>query len=147
MKTKIIILCSIFLSLSTGCSTEEDFGDPINYEVIIESHLSYGNEETIPEQTLAFKNESDWNNFIPVIEQVNPSRAEKLKNLDFNFNENNLILIIGKYYTYCCSEINIHGVYKESDGVVVKYDESGPGAATAISQAYSLLKISREDAE
>ncbi len=146
MKTKIVFLFGILLSLATGCS-KEDLGDPINYEVILENHLSYVDEDIIQEQYLIFKNESDWNNFIPVIEQVNPSRAEQLSNLDFDFNEDNLILIIGKYYNSCCSKINISGVYLQDEGVVVKYKESGPGAATAISQAYTLLKISKEDAE
>ncbi len=146
MKLKIVFLLSIFLSLSISCS-KEDWGDPINYEVILENHLSYDSEETIPEQTLVFKNESDLNNFLPVIEQVNPYRADSLKNLDFDFSQNDLILIIGKYYTYCCSKININGVYKENNGVVVKYKESGPGEATAVSQAYTVLKISKEDSE
>ncbi|MGY5851860.1 hypothetical protein [Salegentibacter sp. F14] len=144
MKPKIVFLISIFLSLSIGCS-KEDLGDPINYEVILENHLSYVSEETIPEQTLVFNYESDLNSFLPVIEQVNPSRADNLKNLDFDFSQNDLILIIGKYYNYCCSKININGVYKENEGVVVKYKERGPGAATAISQAYTVLKISKED--
>ena len=146
MKTNIVFLFGILLSLATGCS-KEDLGDSINYEVILENHLSYEGEDIIPEQYLIFKNESDWNNFLPTIEQVNPSRADQLKNLDFDFNENNLILIIGKYYNYCCSKININGVYKENEGIVVKYKESGPGEATAISQAYTLLKFSKEEAE
>lgn len=146
MKTKIVFLFSIFLSISIGCS-KEDLGDPINYEVILENHLSYDSEETIPEQTLVFKNESDLNNFLPAIEQVNPYLADNLKNLDFDFSQNDLILIIGKYYTYCCSKININGVYKENKGVVVKYKESGPGGFTAISQAYTVLKISKVDVQ
>ena len=142
MKTKIVFFFSIFLSLSIGCS-KEDLGVPINYEVVLENHLSYDSEEIIPEQTLVFNNEIDLNNFLPVIERVNPYRADKLKNLDFDFSQNNLILIIGKHYTYCCSKININGVYKENKGVVVKYKETGPGVATAISQAYTVLKISK----
>ncbi|MCL8009540.1 hypothetical protein M8845_19120 [Gelidibacter japonicus] len=146
MKAKTVLFFSILLSLSIGCS-KEDLGDSINYEVILEDHLSYGSEETIPEQTLVFKNESDLNVFLPVIEQVNPNRAENLKNLDFDFSQNDLILVIGKYYTYCCSKITINGVYKENKNVVVKYKESGPGGFTAISQAYTVLKISKMDAE
>ncbi|MCM4161773.1 hypothetical protein FHG64_18080 [Antarcticibacterium flavum] len=146
MKPKMVFLLSIFLSLSISCS-KADLGDPINYELILENHLSYDSEETIPEQTLVFKNESDLNNFLPVIEQVNPYRVDNLKNLDFDFSHNDLILIIGKYYAYCCSKININGVYKENNSVVVKYKESGPGEATAVSQAYTVLKISKEDSE
>lgn len=146
MNLKNLLLYVILLALGTGCS-KEDLGEPIDYEVVLENHFSYANEEIIPEQTLVFENESDWDNFLPLIERVNPFRADNLKNLDFNFSENNLILIIGKYYNYCCSKINIDGVYKENKRVVVKYKESGPGEATAISQAYTFLKISREDAE
>ena len=146
MKPKIVILFGILLSFSIGCS-KEDLGKQINYEVILENHLSYESEETIPEQTLVFKNESDWNNFLPVIEQVNPSHADNLKNFGFDFGQNDLILIIGKHYNYCCSKINVNGIYKENEGVVVKYKESGPGGFTALSQAYTLLKISKKDAD
>ena len=137
----------IFLiTLLTGC-TKEDLGNPIAYEVILENHLSYAEQALIPEQYLVFKNETDWNNFIPEIERVNPYRAEHLKGLNFDFNENNLIIIIGKYYNYCCSKISVNGVYKGNDGVLVKYKESGPGELTAVSQAYTLLKISKENAD
>lgn len=137
----------ILLVLLAGCS-KEDRGDPINYEVIFEGHLSYGEEEIIPEKYLVFNTETDWNNFISEIERVNPSQANNFKDIEFDFDDNNLILIIGKYYTYCCSKIDIEGVYKEEGGkVVVKYKESGPGGFTAISQAYMLLKISKEEAD
>jgi hypothetical protein len=132
------------LTLWTGCS-KEDLGNPIAYEMILESHLSYVEEEIIPEQYLVFKNESDWNNFIPEIGQANPYTAENLKTLNFDFNQNNLIIIIGKYYNYCCSKIRINGVYKGNDAIFVKYKESGPGELTAVSQAYTILKISKEN--
>ena len=129
----------------TGC-TKEDLGNPIAYEVILENHLSYAEVEIIPQQYLVFKHESDWNNFIPEIERVNPYQAEHLKSLNFDFYEDDLIIIIGKYYNYCCSKISVNGVYKENEIVVVKYNESRPGMATAVSQALTLLKISKDQA-
>lgn len=137
----------IFLiTLLTGC-TKEDLGNPIAYEVILENHLSYAEQAIIPEQYLVFKNETDWNNFIPEIEQVNPNQADNLKKLNFDFNENNLLIIIGKYYNTCCSKISVNGVYKGNEDVVVKYKEGGPGELNAVSQAYTLLKISKENAD
>lgn len=130
----------------TGC-TKEDLGNPIAYEVILENHLSYSEQAIIPEQYLVFKNETDWNNFIPEIELVNPNLDEHFKSLNFDFIENNLVIIIGKYYNTCCSKISVNGVYNGIEDVVVKYKESGPGELNAVSQAYTLLKISKENAE
>jgi hypothetical protein len=143
---KLGIYIILMILLWTGC-TKEDLGNSIAYEVILENHLSYAEVEIIPKQYLVFKNESDWNNFIPEIERVNPYHAEHLKSLNFDLNKNNLIIIIKKYYNNCCSKISIYGVYKGNEDAVVKYKESGPGMATAISQAYTLLKISKEEAD
>ena len=140
MHLKNLSIYIILMTLWTGC-TKEGPGDPIAYEVILENHLSYSEEEIIPEQHLIFRNGSDWNNFLPEIERANPYQAEHLKNLNFDFNESSLIIIIGEYYHSCCSEITVNGIYKENEDLVVKYKESGPGIATAISQAYTLLKI------
>ena len=142
MDLKKISFCVFLITLFTGCS-QEDLSDPITYEVILEGHLSYSDRAVIPEQYLFFKNENDWNNFLPQIERVNPFTAENLENLNFDFNENNLIIIIGKYYNTCCSMINVNGVYKRNENIVVKYKESGIGELQAVSQAYILLKISK----
>lgn len=136
----------ILLTLWTGC-TKEDPGNPIDYQLILESHLSYAEEEIIPPQYLIFKNELDWNNFIPVIERVDPYRAEYLSSLSIDFNEDISIIIIGKYHNTCCSKISVNGVYKDNGNVVVKYKESAPGELTAVSQAFTLLKISKENAD
>ena len=136
----------MMITLFTGC-TKEELGDPIPYEIIFEGQTSYAEQAIIPEQYLLIKNETDWDNFIPEIERVDTYLAEDLRNLNFDFIENYLIVIIGKYYNYCCSEINVNGVFKENKNIVVKYSESGPGGFTAISQAYTLLTISKADAD
>ena len=136
------LFSGIFLmTLLLGCSKEEEPGDSLAYEIILENSLSYYGEEEIPEQYIVFENQEDFNDFIPVIAAVHPEQAEDLRDLDVDFSKNNLIIIIGKYYLYCCSSIRVEGVYKTDEKILVKYEESGPGAATAISQAYVLLKV------
>lgn len=137
----------IFLmTLFSGC-TKEGLKDSIPYEVILENQFSYWEEEKIPEQYLVFESETAWNDFIPEIERFDPSRGELLRNLEFDFSNNNLIIIIGKYFNYCCSKITVNGIYQDNDGIVVRYKESGPGGATMVSQAYTLLRISKQDAD
>ena len=118
MKPENLFVCLFLLILGSGCTKEEP-NNSILYEVILENYLSYSEEEKIPEQYLVFKNETDWNNFIPEIERVNPSQAEHFKVLDFDFDKNNLIIIIGKYYNYCCSRISVHGIYNKNGIAVV----------------------------
>jgi len=140
MKNLILIICSILLF--TGCSKEEST-DQIAYEIIDESSLSYDEEDKIPKQFIVFENENDWNDFIPEIERVNPYQAEKLKNLNFDFTSNDLIIVIGKFFNYCCSEIKINKVYKKDGKTMVDFEESGPGMATALSQAYLILEVQK----
>lgn len=142
MNFKKIGIGIMLISLLAGCSKEVN-RDALSYELIYEGHLSYPEEDKIPKQTLIFENETEWQNFLPEIERVNPSRAEHLRNMDLNFTQNTLILIIGEFYYYCCSSIIVNEVYKENEVLVVNYRETGPGEATALSQAYLLLKVSQ----
>lgn len=146
MSYKKLGVLIFLMTLLTGC-TKEDLKDAIPYEVIRENHFSYWEEEKIPEQYLVFESETGWDNFIAEIESIGPSRVENLKNLEFDFNNNNLIIIIGKYYNNCCSTIIVSGIYKNKNEIVVQYKESGAGGATMVSQAYTLLKISKEDVD
>lgn len=146
MDYKNLGICIFLMTLGAGCA-KEDVSNPISYEVIVESQLSYSDAEKIPKQYLVFENEAAWNDFIPEIERVNPSHGEGLRNLDFDFSNNNLIIIIGKHYNYCCSTISVHGVFKQNEDIVVQFTESGTGGYTALSQAYMLLKISKEEAD
>ncbi|TVZ27338.1 hypothetical protein JM83_2374 [Gillisia sp. Hel_I_86] len=138
MKKLMIIICSIFLFL--GCSKNE-IGNEISFEIIEESTLSYSDENKIPKQFKVFENENEWNGFILEIERVNPMQAENLRNPTFDFSNNNLIIVIGEFYNYCCSKITINRIYKSDGKIIVNFKESGAGPATALSQAYLLLKI------
>ncbi|WP_155827858.1 hypothetical protein [Gillisia sp. JM1] len=129
--------------LFINCSKEET-RDRISYEIIHENSLSYSEENKIPKQFKVFENENEWNIFIPEIERVNPNQAEILKNLNFDFINNNLIIVIGEYFFYCCSEITIVGVYNNREKVSVDFYESGPGELTAVSQAILILKIKKD---
>ncbi|TXD92671.1 hypothetical protein [Gillisia hiemivivida] len=129
--------------LFINCSKEET-RDRISYEIIHENSLSYSEENKIPKQFKVFENENEWNIFIPEIERVNPNQAEILKNLNFDFINNNLIIVIGEYFFYCCSEITIVGVYNNREKVTVDFYESGPGELTAVSQAILILKIKKD---
>ncbi|RKS42498.1 hypothetical protein BC962_3287 [Gillisia mitskevichiae] len=140
MKNLIFLVCSILLFI--GCSKEETT-DQIAYEIIDESTLSYDEENKIPKQFLVIENENDWNDFIPEIERVNPNQAEKLKNLNFDFTSNDLIIVIGEFFNYCCSKIKINKVYKKDGKTMVDFEESGPGMATALSQAYLILEVQK----
>ena len=136
-----IILCSIFLFSS--CSKDE-IKDEISYEIIQENTLSYSDEEKIERQFIVFESENEWLDFIPQIERVNPYRAENLKNINFDFSNSNLIIVIGEFFNYCCSTINIKSVYKIDERIIVDFEETGPGEATALSQAYLILKTQKE---
>jgi len=140
-KNLIKIICAIFLFIS--CSKEEN-GNRISYEIIQDSFFSYSEEEKILEQFKVFRNENEWNNFILEIDRINSTQTENLKNLVFDFTNNNLIIVIGEFYNYCCSEITINGVYENSKKITVDFDESGPGELTALSQAYLILKIKKD---
>ncbi|SHJ68228.1 hypothetical protein SAMN04487911_13041 [Arenibacter nanhaiticus] len=136
-KNIIAFLCSIFLLIS--CSKKE-IDNQISYEIIDQSTLSYSDENKIPKQFKVFESENEWMDFLPVIERVNPDQAESLRNLKFDFTSNNLIFVIGEFYNYCCSEITIDKVYENDGKIMVDFKESGPGSATALSQAYLILK-------
>jgi hypothetical protein len=143
MTFKNIIMIIGLMFLFINCSKEET-RDRISYEIIHENSLSYSEENKIPKQFKVFENENEWNIFIPEIERVNPNQAEILKNLNFDFINNNLIIVIGEYFFYCCSEITIVGVYNNREKVTVDFYESGPGELTAVSQAILVLKIKKE---
>ena len=136
-----IIICSIFLFSS--CSKEE-IKNEISYEIIEEYTLSYSEEEKIEKQFIIFESENEWLDFITHIERINPYRAENLKNINFDFSNSSLIIVIGEFFNYCCSTINIKSVYKIDERIIVDFEESGPGEATALSQAYLILKIQKE---
>lgn len=138
MKNLILIVCLI--SLFLGCSKEE-INDQISYNIIDESSLSYDEEIKIQKQFIAFENENDWNEFIPEIERVNPNQAEKLRNLNFDFINNDLIIVIGEFFNYCCSEIKIDSVYRKDGKTMVDFEESRSGMAAAVSQAYLILAV------
>ncbi|CAM4282642.1 hypothetical protein GIHI108528_13375 [Gillisia hiemivivida] len=143
MTFKNIIMIIGLMFLFINCSKEET-RDRISYEIIHENSLSYSEENKIPKQFKVFENENEWNIFIPEIERVNPNQAEILKNLNFDFINNNLIIVIGEYFFYCCSEITIVGVYNNREKVTVDFYESGPGELTAVSQAILILKIKKD---
>lgn len=147
MSCKNLLTCISLMTLLLGCSKEEELGNSLPYEMILENSLSYSEVEQISEQYVVFENQNDFNDFIPVIGAVHPEQAEDLRDLDVDFNKDNLIIIIGKYYLYCCSIISVEGVYNKNENIVVKYEESGPGEAAAISQAYILLKLSKLQSE
>ncbi len=140
MKNLILLVYSILILI--GCSKEETT-DQITYEIIEESTLSYDQEDKISKQFIVFENENDWNDFIPEIERVNSNQAEKLKNLNFDFTSNDLIIVIGEFFNYCCSEIKINKVYKKDGKTMIDFEESGPGMATALSQAYLILEVQK----
>ena len=143
-KNSLIIICSIFLFI--GCSKEEN-DNIISYEIILESMLSYSDQNQVLKQFKIFESEDEWNNFIPESERVNPRNAENLRNLDYDFSNHNLIIVIGRFHNYCCTKIHINRVYKKEDKVIVDFEESGPGnvAGAALSQSYLLVKIKKEE--
>lgn len=136
-----------FIFLFSGCSSDdaEVVIDNLSYEIIFESQLSYSRGEKIPKQYKVFTDREDWLDFIPTIEEVNPDRAENLENIDFDFTNANLIIVIGEFYNSCCTKITINQVYKRSDNIIVDFEESEPGVAAALSQTYLLLKTQKQN--
>jgi hypothetical protein len=136
-----LVICTLILFKS--CSKEE-IKDEISYEIIDENSLSYSAEEKIQKQFKVFRSETDWLDFLPQIEEVNPNQAEHLKNINFDFSNNDLIIVIGEFFNNCCSQINIRQVYRDNGRIMVDFEETGPGIATALSQAYLILKIKKD---
>lgn len=128
------------LTLLLGCS-KDGMQNAIPYEVIHETHLSYADSEILPNQYDLVTSKSEWNDFLDQIARVSPSRAAVLEDLETDFQNHDLIVIIGKYFNYCCSELIVEGVFQAADHVMVQYKESDPGMAAAVSQALTLLKI------
>ena len=136
-----------FIFLFSGCSNDdaEVVIENLSYEIIFESQLSYSRGEKIPKQYKVFTDREDWLDFIPTIEEVNPDRAENLENIDFDFTNANLIIVIGEFYNSCCTKITINQVYKRSDNIIVDFEESEPGVAAALSQTYLLIKTQKQN--
>lgn len=80
---KEIIFYLFLINLWTGCIIE-DPGNPIDFEVILDSHVSSIDEGIIPEQYLIFQNETDLNNYILEIEQISQNWAENLQRLNYD---------------------------------------------------------------
>ncbi|MCL6217905.1 hypothetical protein [Zunongwangia pacifica] len=128
--------------LFTSCATDdaEVVIENLSYDVFFENQLSYSEGEKIPKQYQLFTNREDWLAFIPTIERVNPDRAENLRNIEFDFANNNLIIVIGQFFNSCCTKISISRIYKRNDNLIVEFEESEPGMLAALSQTYLLLK-------
>ncbi len=133
-----ILISILFLSISCD---KADINEQIPFEIIEEGILSYSDLDKISKQYLVFKDNNEWTEFITKIEMVHPSTAKKLRGLDFDFENSDLGIVIGEFYNYCCSEIIIEKVYKENREIKIDFSESGPGIATALSQAYIILEI------
>lgn len=134
------MICGLLLSLFTGCTTEVS-NDSLSYDIIAEGHLSYPAEEKIPEQIQILNNPTELEAFLEVIENVNPDRAQYLRELEINFSRDKLVIIIGEFFNYCCSSIIVKGIYEEGNEVLVEYTETGPGEAAALSQAYMVITV------
>lgn len=139
---KLLILISI-LFLSISCDKDETY-EQISFRIIEEGNMSYSDLNKISKQYLIFENNNEWLDFLTEIERVHPSTAEKLKDLDFDFDQYHSGMVIGEFYNYCCSKITIEKVYKENGEVRIDFNESGQGIATALSQAYMILEIEKE---
>lgn len=142
-RLKLPILFCLVLILN-ACSKEETKTE-IPYTVLYEGDFSYSEEEKIQKQFRVFDSEDEWLEFLQQIEIFNPDRAEILENQDYDFESDNLVIIIGEFYNYCCSEIYIHGVYQTNGEIYVEFYETGPTVLTALSQAFMLLKIDKKN--
>lgn len=142
-RLKLPILFCLVLILN-ACSKEETKTE-IPYTILYEGDFSYSEEEKIQKQFRVFDSEKEWLEFLQQIEIFNPDRAEILENQDYDFESDNLVIIIGEFYNYCCSEIYIHGVYRTNGEIYVEFDETGPTVLTALSQAFVLLKIDKKN--
>ncbi|HCV82865.1 MAG TPA: hypothetical protein DGQ38_17640 [Zunongwangia profunda] len=141
--TTTILLFSMSLFMSCSTDDAEVVIEKLSYEVLLESQLSYYEEEKIPKQYQVFTSQEDWLAFIPTIERVNPDRAKTLRNISFDFNKNNLIIVIGEFFNSCCSQITINQIFKRNNKIIINFEESEPGMAGALSQTYLVLKTSR----
>ena len=140
MKFQDLGIYLLLFILLTGCSTEAS-RDSLPYQIITEGHLSYSAEEKIPEQTRVFTHPDELEAFLEGIENVNPHRAQYLRELQINFSRDKLVIIIGEFFNYCCSSIIVKGIYEEGNKVLVEYTETDSGEAAALSQAYMVITV------
>lgn len=147
MRSTIILRFLILLFVVTGCSKDEFQGEKVSYTLLHEDHLSYYTQEKLPSQELVVKQEQEWLNIIESIAVFDSSRAEKLEELNINFQEASLIIIMEEFQNDCCNIIEISGIYQKEDNLIVDYGIKGhPGIGfAALSQAIKILKIPKND--
>ncbi len=141
---KLVYILIITIAIISCSPNKEIEADSLSFEEIMEGHMSYSGPEEIQEQYVVLENQVELNNFIPVIENASSNLTQELEDLDFDFSNNNLIIVIGKWFSYCCSEITIERIYKNNEEVIVDFSETGPGIAAALSQAYLIIKIAKD---
>ena len=143
MKYRSLLILISILFLSISCDND-GLNEQISFEILEEGNMSYSDMNKISKQYLIFENNNEWLEFIPEIEKVHSSTAERLNDLNFDFDKYDLGIVIGEFYNYCCSEITIKKVYTENNEIKIDFTESGPGGAAALSQAYIILLIEKD---
>ena len=142
MNCKILSILLLILLASCNNNEEETFNE-VSFKTIYKGHMSYSNANPISKQYQVFEKRESWINFIGVIENLHPSTADALKNISFDFDTNNLGIVVGQFYSYCCSEIEILKIYTENNSTKIDFTETEPGMAAALSQAFVIVEISK----
>lgn len=135
------ILITILIT-SISCSNDSTENN-IVFEIMESGSLSYSEEDKIARQFIVIKDQDEWLKLIDKIEAINPGFKNNLANKEYDFSSKRIVFIIGQYQYYCCSEISVNSVFEKQGEIMVDFEESKAGMATAISQAYQIISISK----
>lgn len=144
MKIQAGLKIFILLSGFTACTKDGVKGTALPYEIIQEDYFSYTEGERIPAQNLAIQTQQEWSQFIYELGQQQQTAKEELEQVNTNFLENTLIILIEEYRTDCCNRFRIEGIYERENHIVVNYKLEDPNKLTsfaAISQVYLIVQI------
>lgn len=126
-----------------ACSKDEENSASMNYEILKMGSLSYDNqtELEIPKGYSVFETEESWDAYLTTLSERNTQYHSELKDFDFDFTNQDAILVTGSYFYSCCSLITVKKVYEEETQTIVDFTESDTGIISTISQAYVVLVI------
>ena len=143
------IFAILFLSiLISSCGNDDDQitleETEVSYEIIQEGNFSSSieNIDLITAQYLVFKTKDGWVSYSngPVL-RSNPEQSEKFRQLDFDFERNNLVLVTSGYDETCCKSIEINKVYENQGRIYVTFEvNESDDSQEIMSQAYHYAK-------
>lgn len=151
MKLKNIFAVLILSILFYSCDNDDDQvtleETEVSYEIIQEGNYSssFEDDDVLEDQYLVFKTEDEWFPFYNgTIRRRNEEQAERFSELNFDFENNNLVMVGSGFDKTCCKTITIDKVYMDQGRIYVTYQiGDSDNSLDVMSQSYILLKVSK----